>query len=350
MRQATTQKYRAATQGLAQRYNVQTVRQQFNVEPTIEQRLYDGVYETSEFLRRINTQMVDELVGKDVTLSIDNSITGRAGVESDNDAERSTHDPSGLGEREYRCYAVECDVHMTWQQMDNWAKYPDFHVRWRNHVKKRNALDIIKVGWNGIKAAPKTDLATNPMLEDLNIGWLQLVRRDAPELAIRSGQVDSQIRIGLGGDYANLDQAVFDLQQAIPLHKRDGLIAIIGSELIAHAQGNYYASQAETPSEKEKIELAQVIKTYGGLMSFQVPFFPPRGIMVTAFDNLSHLIQSGSTRMHIIDNPKKKRVEDYQSRNDCFYVNDLEKIAFFESDAVKIRTLKAGSDDEWEWT
>lgn len=361
MRTQTKLLYTAVLAGLAANYGVVSMSEQFAVEPSIEQRLYDEVYENSSFLQQIDTQMVTDLVGSSLTLGVSGGVTGRAGVETDPSKERQTKDPSGLTDREYRCYAVECDVHITWQKMDMWAKFPDFHTKFRNHVRMAVALDIIKIGWNGTSAANVTDLENNPLLQDVNIGWLQLVRRDAPERAISDGeQKNGEVRIGEGGDYENLDSAVHDLLQAIPEHKRLGMVAIIGTDLLAKEKGKLYAKQAHTPSEKEKLELEQIIETYGGLKAFKVPFFPSKGIMVTSFENLAHIIQTGSTRTHVENNHKKKRVEDYQSRNDCYYINDLECIAFFESTAVKTDKIKdpaksaqdfdPTNPDHWIWS
>ncbi len=346
MKIKTTQVFAAVLAGLATNYGVAAMSEQFAVEPTVEQTLYDAVYESAEFLQMINTAMVDDIVGQSVIMSVNGGVTGRTGVETDDSKERQTKDVSGLNAREYRCYPVECDVHLTWQKMDQWSKFKDFHNRYRNHVKQAIALDIIKIGFNGTSAAATTNLAANPMLQDVNIGWLQLVRRDAAERVIAEGeQVAGEIRIGLGGDYENLDQAVHDALQAIPEHKRVGMVAIIGDELLANDKNKLYAKQAHTPSEKTKIELEQVIDTYGGLRSYKAPFFPSRGIVITSFDNLSHYVQAGSTRTSIENNAKKKRVEDYQSRNDCFYVEDMEKITFFESANVK---LPNSAGDGWE--
>ncbi|OCQ23382.1 phage major capsid protein, P2 family [Pseudoalteromonas luteoviolacea] len=343
MRTKTTQIFTAICAGLATNYGVASVSENFAVEPTIEQKLYDKVYESAEFLTRINHALVDDLVGQSVFMSAGSGVTGRAGVDEDGNNERQTKDVSGLSKREYRCYEEEIDVHLSWAKMDAWSKFPDFHNRYRNHVRQQKALDIIKIGWHGIKAEPITDLAKYPMMQDVNIGWLQLLRRDAPERVIKEGAVTGEIRIGEGGDYENLDCAVHDLIQGIPLHKRVGLVAIIGDELIAQDKGKHYAKNAHTPSEKTKVEMAQVINTYGGLPSFQVSFFPSRGILVTSFDNLSHYIQSGSTRMSIENNAKKKRVEDYESRNACYYVEDLEKAVYIESDSVKTHKAEDGT-------
>ena len=361
MKLKTTQIFAAVVSALAVNYGVASVSEQFSVEPSIEQTLYDQVYQSAEFLQRIDTQMVDDLVGSSITAGISGGVTGRAGVEDDDSKSRSTKDPLGLTDREYRCYPVECDTHITWQRMDMWAKFPDFHSRFRAHVRQAIALDMIKIGWNGTSAAKVTDIATYPMMDDVNIGWLQLVRRDNAANVFADGdQKDGEIRIGAGGDYENLDQAVHDLLQAIPAHKRIGLVAIIGDELLSKEKNKLYAKQAHTPSEKDKIELEQIIETFGGLKAYKIPFFPDRGILITSFDNLCHYVQSGSTRTSIENNAKKKRVEDYQSRNDCYYINDMEKIAFFEARSVKLDKVKdpavaagdfdADNADHWIWS
>jgi len=344
MKAKTNTLFNAITVALAATHGVSSMAKQFNVDPTIEQKLYDEVYESAELLQMINTVPVDDLVGQSVMMTQTGSVTGRAGVETDDSQERNTTDVSNLTDREYRCYPVECDVHLPWPTMDAWSKFPDFHKKYRAHVKKAIALDMIKVGWNGTHAAPKTNRTTHPMLQDVNIGWLQLLRRDNSANVITAGEHADEIRIGEGGDYENLDQAINDAKSGIPLHLREGLVAIVGEELLAEDKNKLYAKQAHTPSEKTKIEMKQVIETYGGLPTYEITFFPPRGILITSFENLSWYYQNGSTRTSVIDNVKKKRVEDYQSRNDCYYIEDLDKAIYLESDNIKVPN-KAG--DAW---
>ena len=77
---------------------------------------------------------------------------------------------------------------------------------------KRQGLDRIMVGWNGTHAAASTNLTQYPLLQDVNKGWLQKMRERAASRVIREGAATgSKVRIGKGGDYANIDAAVFDL-------------------------------------------------------------------------------------------------------------------------------------------
>ncbi|MNP51681.1 Phage major capsid protein, P2 family [compost metagenome] len=121
-----------------------------------------------------------------------------------------------------------------------------------------------------------------------------------------------------------------------PVFRDEGdLIAIIGSDLLAHDKGKLYASQGQTPTEKERIEDAQVIATYGGLPAFLIPFFPAKGILVTSWANLSIYFQDTSWRRHLLENPKRSRVEDYNGRNEGYVIEQLGKFAYLESDGVE---------------
>jgi hypothetical protein len=71
---------------------------------------------------------------------------------------------------------------------------------------------------------------------------------------------------------------------------------------------------------------AQVImsqKRLGGLTAVAVPFFPAKTIMITPLDNLSIYYQIGARRRHIMDNPRRDRIENYESSNDAYVVEDF---------------------------
>ena len=72
------------------------------------------------------------------------------------------------------------DFHMRYNQLDLWARYQDFQLRIRNAIAKRQALDFIMAGFNGISRAATSDRAKNPMLQDVAVGWLQKYRNEAP--------------------------------------------------------------------------------------------------------------------------------------------------------------------------
>jgi hypothetical protein len=62
-----------------------------------------------------------------------------------------------------------------------------------------------------------------------------------------------------------------------------------------------------------------------------VPFFPATGVVVTSWDNLSLYFQDSSWRRHLIENPKRSRVEDYNGRNEGYVIEQLGKFAMIEA-------------------
>ncbi|MBD4604815.1 capsid protein, partial [Xanthomonas citri pv. citri] len=89
-----------------------------------------------------------------------------------------------------------------YQLLDAWAKFPDFQTRLSNSIAVQQGLDRIMIGFNGTSAAVTTDLATNPLLQDVNIGWLQKMRASAPDRVIEEGEAGSgKVTIGATGDY-----------------------------------------------------------------------------------------------------------------------------------------------------
>lgn len=315
---------------IAESYGVDLARKMFNVEPTIAQELNEAITAKSDFLQRINIVGVSEVKGQKVFLGVSGPVTGRTNT---NSKDREAKDASALNASTYELSSTESDVGLPYAKIDAWAKFPDFHQRYSAAVQKQIALDRIMVGFLGTHAAPQTDIVAYPMLQDVNKGWLQIAREQIPAQVLKEGATPGKVTLGIGGDYANLDALVHDTKQMVDERLRDGgdLVAIIGTDLLAADKAKLYAKQGDVPTEKERIEEAQVIATYGGLPSFTVPFFPVNGVVVTSFDNLSIYFQDTSWRKQTIDNPKRSRVEDYNSRNEGYVIEQLEKFAMTEN-------------------
>ncbi len=315
---------------LAESYGVELASKTFSVEPSIAQELNEAITHKSDFLQRINVIGVTEIKGQKVFLGVSGPVTGRTNTKT---TDREAKDASALDDTQYELYSTESDVSLPYAKIDAWAKFPDFQQRYSSAVQKQIALDRLMIGFHGLKAAPQTSLTEFPMLQDVNKGWLQIAREQIPEQVLSQGLTAGKITLGEGGDYANLDALVHDTKQMVDERVRDGgdLIAIIGSDLLAADKAKLYSKQGDTPTEKERIEEAQVIATYGGLPSFSVPFFPVNTVVVTSFDNLSIYFQDSSWRKQTIDNPKRSRVEDYNSRNEGYVIEQLEKFAMAEN-------------------
>ncbi|WP_339538380.1 phage major capsid protein, P2 family [Pseudomonas sp. RA_15y_Pfl2_54] len=320
---------------LAETYNVQDASRQFAVEPAIAQELNDKITEKSDFLSRINVVPVSEIKGQKVMIGVTGPVSSRTNTKT---TDREAKDFSDLSGLDYELFHTESDVGLSFAKIDSWAKFPDFADRYSAAVQRQIALDRIMIGWHGTHAAPQTDIVAHPMLEDVNKGWLQIAREQIPAQVLKEGKTAGKITLGAGGDYANLDALVHDVKQMIDPVFRDAgdLIAIIGSDLLANDKGKLYAKQGDTPTEKERIEGAQVIATYGGLPSFLIPHFPATGLVVTSWDNLSLYFQDSSWRRHLIENPKRSRVEDYNGRNEGYVIEQLEKFAAIEAGNLEL--------------
>ena len=315
---------------IAENYGVELASKMFTVEPTIAQELNEAITAKSDFLQRINVIGVSEIKGQKVFLGVSGPVTGRTNTKT---TDREAKDGSALDENTYELFSTESDVSLPYAKIDAWAKFPDFHQKYSAAVQKQIALDRIMIGFHGISAAVQSDIVANPMLQDVNKGWLQIAREQIPAQVLTQGLEAGKVTLGVGGDYANLDALVHDTKQMVDERVRDGgdLVAIIGTNLLAADKAKLYAKQGDVPTEKERIEEAQVIATYGGLPSFSVPFFPVNTVVVTSFDNLSIYFQDSSWRKQTIDNPKRSRVEDYNSRNEGYVIEQLEKFAMTEN-------------------
>ncbi|MCM2317958.1 MAG: phage major capsid protein, P2 family [Pseudomonas sp.] len=329
------QKFNALTVAMASTYGVDTVREEFNVDPTHAQTLNEKITASSAFLQRINVIPVSDLKGEKVMIGVNGTVTGRTNTVT---TDREPRDALGLDGEGYELFDTHSDVALRFASIDAWSKFPNFQQLYTAAVQKQIAMDRIMIGWHGTSIAPTTDRDANPLLQDVNKGWLQIAREQAPQQVLTQGAVTAgKIKIGATGDYANLDAFVYDVSQLIDEVFRDSgdLVAIIGRELLTHDKAKLYAAQGDTPTEKERIELAQVIATYGGLPSYTFPNFPARGVLVTSFDNLSIYFQGSSWRRYLKENPNRSRVEDYNSRNEGYVIEQLGKFAYAESANVE---------------
>ena len=319
---------------------VPDVTEKFNLSPSIEQRLTERVQESADFLGKINIVGVTEQKGQKLGLGVGSPIASRTDT---NNKERETAYVGSLVPDEYDCKQTNFDTHIGYRTLDMWAALPEFNKLYRKGIIKRMALDRIMVGWNGTSAAVETDRVNNPLLQDVNIGWLEKVRRNSPKNFMgydSQGNVSSdEFTIGDGGKYNTLDALVFNAMSDIldPWYQGgDDLVLIIGRELwVNHGLTLYNDNRAAT--ERNALQTWFANEAIAGLPTVTVPFFPARGLVITSYDNLSIYYQTGAVRRAIIDNPKRDRVEEYLSSNDAYVVEDYGKFAGVRGDAIKLK-------------
>ena len=331
MRNESRQSYNQLLGRVAQLNGVSTADtdKAFAVAPSVQQKLENAMQESSDFLSKINVIPVDEMQGEKLGLSLSGPIASRTNTA---DKDRQTRDLTAINARGYHCQQTNYDSHLKYALIDAWAKFPDFQIRVARMLAQRQALDRMCIGFNGTSIEPDTNLATNPLLQDVNKGWLQKMREESPESVMHEGKVAGKVVIGAAGDFKNLDAVVFDAKQMLdPWHRNNpNLVCIMGAKLL-HDKYFPLVNTNQAPSETLAADIIISQKRVGGLQAVQVPFFPENGLLITTLDNLSVYWQRGGRRRYIVENPKRNRVEDYQSSNDDYVVEDIGLAAVVEN-------------------
>ncbi len=324
MRNDTRKQYTGYLETQAKLNAIASATTQFNVQPSIQQKLETKLQESSAFLSKINIIGVDELKGEKIGLSITRPVASR--TDTSGSGTRKTVDPTTLGKEGYECVQVNYDTHIRYAKLDAWAKFKDFQTRFSGAIVERCALDRIMIGFNGTSAATDTDIAQNPLLQDVAKGWLQHIRENAAQRVMSGlswGHADA--------DYKTLDGLVFDAVQLIePVHQDDpNLVAIVGRDLM-HDKLFPLVDDQDAPTEKLAADIVISQKRLGGLPAVKVPYFPAGTVLVTTLDNLSIYYQNGARRRHVKDVPERDRVETYESSNDAWVVEDFGLCALIE--------------------
>ncbi|SDI78517.1 phage major capsid protein, P2 family [Variovorax sp. OV700] len=321
MQNATRLVYNNLLIRLGELNNVPSAREQFAVEPSVQQTLESKIQESSEFLKLINIIGVKEMKGDKLGLGVSGPIASRTNTDV---ADRDPRSVEALDEKGYECKKTNYDTFIKYATLDAWAKFADFQTRVRDLILKRSALDRIMVGFNGTSAAATTNLALNPLLQDVNIGWLQHIREDAPARVLDDGAVAGKVTVGEGGDYKNLDALVYDAYNTLldPWFRNDGaLVAIVGRNLM-HDKLFPLVSEPSAPTEMLAADIVRSQRRLGGLPGVTVPYFPENKVLITRMDNLSLYWQESARRRKLDDNAKRDRIENYESSNDAFVVED----------------------------
>ena len=333
MRNDTRQAFNGYLHQIASLCNIATadVSKKFNITPSVQQKLETKLQESSEFLKRINIVPVDEQVGEVLGLGPSGTIAGRTDTSST--GRRQGVDVTGMSKVSYTCHQTNYDTFLSYAKMDAWAKFPDFQKRLSQVIVERCALDRIMIGWNGTSAAATTNRATNPLLQDVNIGWIKKIKTDAVEQSMSQGAVAGKVTYGhTSADYKNLDALVFDAKQMISTAYRDdpNLVVIVSSELM-HDKLFPLVSDNDAPTEKLAADVVVSQRRLGGLQAVVVPYFPAGTILITRLDNLSIYYQAGARRRAVLERPERNGVETFESSNDAFVVEEYGLCALVEN-------------------
>jgi P2 family phage major capsid protein len=274
------------------------------------------------FLTSIPMIPVSEIAGQKVLVGLSARVASRTDTSSS--GERVPKTLLSLGSQNYDAVATEFDVGIRYADIDAWAKFPNFTDLYMQAVRNAIAQDMLQTGWTGTSAATSTNIGTNPLLQDLNIGWLQKIRtfNSASQYVIGTGP--SPISIGkTTGVFKNLDHLVRDATERVSLAHRDrtDLVALISRNLVASQENTYFADNGNTPSEKILLD-GVVRKAYGGLPTIVPPFMPNGAVLITPLSNLAIYYQDSSVRRLQRDWPSKNQVQEFNSMNLAYVVQD----------------------------
>ena len=150
-----------------------------------------------------------------------------------------------------------------------------------------------------------------------------------PEVGYATGKV----KIGAAGDYKNLDALVVDVVSNLigEIHQDDTDLVVICGRQLLNDKNFPLVNDASDNTDTLAGQVLVSQKQIGGLPAVRVPFFPDNALLVTSLDNLSIYFQETGKRRQIVDNSSLDQVEEYQSSNDAYVIENYEKVGFVEN-------------------
>lgn len=300
----------------------------FNITPPMETKLRQAIMQSHAFLGMISLLPVQQIKGQVVDVGNDGLSTGRS-------ADGRFSVEVGQDGNTYELTKTDSGAHIDWETMTQWAnsgQKGEWLKMMQNAIARRFALDMIRVGFNGTSAAPATDPVTNKLGQDVNKGWLTIVKEKKPAQVLPSATLDPT---GATADsFKNLDSLVQDLINTTiaPEHQEDpDLVVVVGSDLVA-AEQHRLLEAAQTPTEHKAAQA--LAKTIAGKQAYKPPFFPKKSIWVTNLKNLQILTQTGTQWRNQKNNEDKLRFESNHIRMEGYAVGNMSKFAAIEDVTV----------------
>lgn len=306
---------------MAKNYGTTNVTEHFSVTGPMETKLKAALLNSVEFLSMITTMDVDQIKGQVVKVGNYGIATGRK-----KDGRFNTN--NGVDGHNYELTETDSCASVPWATLAVWANAGStnqFMQLMSQNATSRFALDMLRVGFNGTSIAENSDPIANPMGQDVNKGWHQIVKEKAPDqIVVDNVYFDPDG----GGDYKTLDAIVTELKNTLihPALRNDPrLVVLVGSDLTATAQ-THMMNQADKPTEK--VAAQQADKNIGGLKAYTPPFFPGKRITLSMLSNL-HLYTQKGTRSR-----KSENVEDRKQHEDKYWRMEGYAIEEFEGYAA----------------
>lgn len=295
----------------------------FNLTPPMETKLRQAIMLSDAFLSRVALLPVQQITGQVVDVGDDGLSTGRA-------KERFSVEVGQDGNT-YTLVKTDSGAHINWETMTQWANSgskDEWMKMMKAAISRRFALDMLRIGFNGTSIAPVTDPTKNPLGQDVNKGWVTLVKEKKATQVLPSAILDSTGKTA--DSYKNLDSLVQDLINTTiaPEHREDpDLVVLVGHNLVA-AEQHRLLEAATVPTEHKAAQT--LAKTIAGRTAMTPPFFPADGIWVTTTKNLQILTQEGTQWRRQQNNEDKLRFENNHIRMEGYAVGNLKKFAAIE--------------------
>lgn len=326
---------------LSKKYGVskKQVEKSFSLTASQEQKLNTDMPKQSGFLSLINVEPRKQKKGNTLTIGKQGPGTQTNNTKAGNERRPLPYQP--MSENPYEMFKAHTDFAMHDDDVSDWSEFKNWRKEYSRAFFQTFNDDRQMIGFHGVQHATTSDLSVDPLMKNVNVGWIELLKQRASEQILP----DAEVIIGDGGTYANLDEYIFDLFQGIPLHKRGpGYVAVIGNGLLAAAQGRYYAEQGATPTEKNMMAKYKILGTYGGLPAITADFFPENAVMITQLkhggnrrSNLSLHYQKSSWKRVVKYKPELESTIDFNARWEGYHINDLKKMVLSVPDKTIIK-------------
>ena len=310
---------------------------QFNVAPAKAQRMNADMRLSSTFLQKINVHTVDNQNGENIGIGADliGSNTDTSG--NNRRQPRMHHSTKAI---EYVCRKNNFDTCVTYSELDQWAHDPAFQTLVNQQLAASKALTLICVGFNGKEYKVTTDPVANPLMQDVNRGWLWRLREDHKEQVAgwavgAVGTTAEAVKYGSAQEYKNLDALVADHASeyiAEQFQNRPDLVVIVNKRTLDDKYFALVNAAGTTATETQAAgDICVATKRLGGFEAIGVPYFPENTILITPLSNLSIYMHKHGKRRKVVDEPEYDRVANYESDNIDFVVEEPEACVLIDN-------------------
>ena len=309
----------------------------FTIAEEVERNWVNNLRRTDPFISEIDIDLCTSQIVNDLEVDDLGLVSGRTNTKTTNRETTATGNVDGFS---YTAVETTHDTHITFDALDKWAQEPDkFQLQVKERRLKSKVNDLLKIGWNGTNVAATTDKNANPLGEDVNIGWLQRIRDNAPEQVIDGSEsealVSGEISIGAtNADFKNLDALVNKIMiDMIPKQHHRDLKVYVSIDLLGDRMQKLIEKSTVTEIGTTMTQTAYYI--VNGLVAITPDYFPNGTVLVTYPKNIKHRTQKQSVRSSYEINSKRSRLENYNSANEFYGLGNYQAVGLVENIKIK---------------